>query len=81
MSTEYELDPEEASQPPLALELSARFPDWPAEQIEELMRDHEDEISLLSKWVEAGLPSMMREVKELVRRDADTAGASDDIAM
>ena len=39
------------------------------------MRDHEDEIALLARWREADLVRMVREVKELVRRDA--AGAAE----
>lgn len=46
------------------------------------MRDHEDEIAQLDRWREADLERMIREVKELVRRD--TAGATeteDDVDM
>lgn len=81
-SAEYELDPEEAGQPPLAIELSARFPDWTAEEIDHLMQDHRDEIAQLDRWREAGLERMIREVKELVRRDTQgVAGEAGDVAM
>ena len=68
---DYELDPEQASQEPLMIELSARFSDWPAEDLEGLMRDHENEIEQLGLWRENGLDSMIKEVKELLRRDTE----------
>jgi hypothetical protein len=80
-SADYELDPEEAGQPPLAIELSARFPDWRAEDIDALMRDHEDEIAQLARWRGADLERMIREVKELVRRDVADITEGEDISM
>ena len=46
------------------------------------MRDHEDEIAQLARWREADLERMIREVKELVRRDLeDLAGEEGDVSM
>lgn len=46
------------------------------------MRDHEDEIAQLSRWREADLEKMIREVKELVRRDVEGSSEDDgDVSM
>jgi len=65
------------------IELSARFSDWTAEDLEALMRDHESEITQLSTWRENGLDRMIKEVKELIKRDveAETAEEVIDIVM
>lgn len=53
------------------IELSARFSDWPAEDLEALMGDHESEIAQLGSMRESGIDDMIKEVKELLRRDVE----------
>lgn len=66
------ISPFNASQPPSAAELSATFPEWQAEEIDALMGDHEDEIRVLNDYLQnAGLERKIKEVAELVRRDAN----------
>lgn len=75
------LSPFTASQPPLPAELAARFPEWSAGEIEQLMKDHENEIALLERYIgEAGMEERVKEVAELVRRDAET-GWDEDVSM
>jgi hypothetical protein len=82
LPADYELDPEQASQEPLMIELSARFHDWQADDLEGLMRDHESEIAQLGLWRESGIDEMIREVKELMRRDMEgEIGAEVDVVM
>ena len=72
------LTPSTASQPPFPAELTARFPDWPAQDIQSLMADHEDEIMVLNRYIqEADLERRVKEVAELVSSDM-TAGAGDE---
>lgn len=77
------ISPYDASTPPYASELSARFPDYPAADIEALMADHEAEIALLREYIdEAGLERLIKECAELVRRDtAEEAVGDDDVDM
>jgi hypothetical protein len=82
LPADYELDPEQASQEPLMIELSARFHDWQAEDLEGLMRDHESEIAQLGLWRESGIDEMIRQVMELMRRDMEgEIGAEVDVVM
>jgi hypothetical protein len=75
------LSPFTASQPPLSAELAARFPEWSAGEIELLMKDHEDEIAVLERYIgEAGLEERVKEVAELVRRDVEV-GWEEDVQM
>lgn len=68
--SEYILSPYTASQAPLPIELVARFPEWSTDQIEGLMRDHQAEIEVLTRYLtEADLETRVKEVSELVRRD------------
>jgi len=79
---DYELDPQQASQEPLMIELSARFHDWQADELEGLMRDHESEIAQLGVWRDSGIDAMIKEVKELMRRDMDVDPAAEvDVVM
>ena len=78
---DYELSPEEASQEPLMTELSARFPDWTSDDLEGLMGDHLSEIALLGQWRESGIEGMIREVKELIKRDMDSRVGAGDVDM
>jgi nuclear pore complex protein Nup133 len=71
LPADYELSPEQASQEPLMIELSARFNDWQAEDLEGLMSDHQSEIAQLGLWRDSGLDDMIKEVKELMRRDTE----------
>jgi nuclear pore complex protein Nup133 len=66
---DYELSPEDASQEPLMIELSARFPEWTSDDLEGLMGDHESEIAQLGQWRESGIDAMIKEVRELIKRD------------
>jgi nuclear pore complex protein Nup133 len=81
----YILTPYNSTLPPTISELSARFPDWPAEDIEALMKDHEDEIQVLEAYLDGNvdLEKRVREVAELVRRDyeMEEGGDDGDIAM
>jgi hypothetical protein len=64
------------------IELSARFHDWQAEDLEGLMRDHESEIAQLGLWRDSGIDEMIKEVKELLRRDMEIdTGAEGDVVM
>jgi hypothetical protein len=64
------------------IELSARFHDWQAEELEGLMRDHESEIAQLDLWRDSGIDGMIEEVKELLRRDMEVdTGAEGDVVM
>ena len=82
LPADYELDPEQASQEPLMIELSARFHDWQADELEGLMRDHESEIAQLGVWRDSGIDAMIKEVKELMRRDMDVDPAAEvDVVM
>ncbi|RXK40460.1 hypothetical protein M231_02293 [Tremella mesenterica] len=76
----YIISPLTATQPPLLAEVAARFPERPAGEIEMLMRDHEDEIRTLQRYMnEAVLEERVKEVVELVRED--TASAEDVIGI
>lgn len=78
------ISPYDASTPPYESELSARFPDWPAEKIQALMADHESEIAQLTTYIDqAGLENMVRECAELIRRDegAEANGGDEDVDM
>lgn len=82
LPADYELNPEQASQEPSMIELSARFHDWQAEELEGLMRDHESEIAQLGLWRDNGIAEMIKEVKELLRRDMEVdPGVEVDIVM
>jgi len=64
------------------IELSARFHDWQADELESLMRDHESEIAQLDLWRDSGIDGMIKEVKELLRRDMeDDTGVEVDVVM
>jgi len=64
------------------IELSARFHDWQADELEGLMRDHESEIAQLGVWRYTGIDAMIKEVKELMRRDMDVDPAAEvDVVM
>ena len=75
------ISPYDASTPPYALEVSARFPDYPATNVEALMADHEAEIAVLREFIEeAGLERLVKECAELIRRDmAEEADAEEDL--
>jgi hypothetical protein len=60
------------------IELSARFPDWTSDDLEGLMGDHESEIAQLGQWRESGIDAMIKEVRELIKRDM---GAGVDVDM
>jgi len=82
LPADYELDPEQASQEPLMIELSARFHDWQADELEGLMRDHESEVAQLGVWRDNGIDAMIKEVKELIRRDMEVDPALEvDVVM
>jgi len=82
LPADYELDPEQASHEPLMIELSARFHDWQADELEGLMRDHESEIAQLGVWRDSGIDAMIKEVKELMRRDMEVDPAVEvDVVM
>lgn len=71
MPKSFHLSPLVATQPPLLVELSARFPDRSPDDIQSLMEDHQAEISVLERYIsESGLEERVFEVAELVRRDA-----------
>jgi hypothetical protein len=64
------------------IELSARFHDWQAEELEGLMGDHESEIAQLDLWRDSAIDEMIKEVKELLRRDMEIdTGAEGDVVM
>ena len=76
------LSPVTSIQPPLSSELSARFPDWPVQDLQALMQDHEDEIRVLNGYItEAGLEERVLEVIELVRSDEAQADGDVDVHM
>jgi len=46
------------------------------------MRDHESEIAQLDLWRDSGIDGMIKEVKELLRRDMeDDTGVEVDVVM
>jgi len=64
------------------IELSARFHDWQADELEGLMRDHESEIAQMGVWRDCGIDAMIKEVKELMRRDMEVDPAVEvDVVM
>jgi len=64
------------------IELSARFHDWQADDLGGLMRDHESEIAQLGVWRDNGIDAMIKEVKELIRRDMEVDPALEvDVVM
>ena len=68
----YILSPLSAIQAPLPTELSARFPDLSASDIEALMNDHMDEIAILTRYIgEAGMEERVTEATELVKADRE----------
>lgn len=74
------LSPKIAAQPPLLVEIKARFPELPASAHEALMADHNAEIEKLGKGIEAGLEQGVKAITELV--DADMKHDVDgDVAM
>jgi nuclear pore complex protein Nup133 len=71
-----------ASQPPLTAELTARFPDWSAQDIEALMADHGAEIEVLNRYIlEADLERRVKEVAELVSNDIANEAEDEDMDM
>lgn len=77
----FVVSPYDASTPPYTTELSARFPDWTSDQIDDLMRDHEVEIERLKGYIEdAGLERLVKECAELVKRDR-VAAKDEDVEM
>jgi len=64
------------------IELSARFHDWQSDDLEGLMRDHESEIAQLDLWRDNGIDQMIKEVKELLRREMKVdPGVEVDVVM
>lgn len=75
------VSPYDASTPPYNAELSARFPEWTEEEVDQLMVDHETEIATLKGYIdEAGLERLVKECAELVKRDR-TIGVDGDVEM
>lgn len=79
------LAPFTCSQPPLLDELMARFPEKTPDEVVALMADHEDEIRVLTAYIDhAGLESRVKEVAALVQADAvredEEQGAADEDA-
>ena len=62
-------------------ESSARFPDWTSDDLEGLMGDHLSEIAQVGQWRESGIEGMIREVKELIKRDMDSRVGAGDVDM
>jgi nuclear pore complex protein Nup133 len=78
MPKSFHLSPLIATQPPLLLELSARFPDWTPDEVDLLMEDHQAEISVLQRYItENGLEERVLEVAELIKRDEERGEESD----
>ena len=78
----YILTPAQASSAPLLSELSARFPEWSAQDIQALMEDHEDEIKVLSRYRdEADLERRIKEIAELVSVDIVNESLNEDDSM
>lgn len=77
----FVLAPFTCSQPPLLDELTARFPEKTPDAIAALMADHEDEIRLLTGYIDnAGLESRVKEVAALVQADAAREDVEQDTA-
>lgn len=62
-------------------ELSARFPDWTSDDLMGLMSDHLSEIAQLGQWRESGIEGMIREVRELIKRDVGAREGAEDVDM
>lgn len=74
------MSPKIAAQPPLMVEIKARFPELPNSAHEALMADHEAEIAELEKGVSNGLAEGVKAITELVESDIQQ-DAEGDVSM
>ncbi|CAK9785321.1 unnamed protein product [Cutaneotrichosporon oleaginosum] len=80
VAEKYVLSPAQAVGTPSEAEITARFPAYSGDEVAALMQDHEAEVRVLLKLVEAGLEEQVQGVRQLAVADAE-AQEDGDVTM